>query len=55
MDNCGTNLKRIMSLLDYPRHALVFFAGVEATGINEYARIVPIRQEQLQERLGENR
>ena len=42
-------------ILDYPRHALSFFAGVEATGINEYARIVPIRKEQLQERLGESR
>ena len=42
-------------ILGYPRHALAFFAGVEATGINEYARIVPIRKEQLQERLGESR
>jgi hypothetical protein len=36
------NFKNLV--LDYPRHALAFFAGVEATGINEYARIVPIRR-----------
>jgi hypothetical protein len=40
-------------ILDYPRQALAFFAAEEAAGIDETARIVPIRQEQLQERLGE--
>jgi hypothetical protein len=40
-------------ILDYPRQALAFFAQAEAAGIGEDARIVPIRQEQLQERLGE--
>ncbi|MCP5118381.1 MAG: hypothetical protein GY953_46810, partial [bacterium] len=40
-------------ILDYPRQALAFFAAAEAAGIDEDARIVPIRQEQLQERLGE--
>ncbi len=40
-------------ILDYPRQALAFYAAAEAAGIDEDARIVPIRQEQLQERLGE--
>jgi hypothetical protein len=40
-------------ILDYPRQALAFFAAEEAAGIDETARIVPLRQEQLQERLGE--
>jgi hypothetical protein len=40
-------------ILDYPRQALAFFAAEKAAGIDETARIVPIRQEQLQERLGE--
>jgi hypothetical protein len=40
-------------ILDYPRQALAFFAQAEAAGIGEEARIVPIRQEQLKERLGE--
>lgn len=39
-------------ILDYPREALVFFAGEEAGNL-EQAKITPIRQEQLQERLGE--
>ena len=40
-------------LLDYPVQALEFFAGEEAgTDLSE-ARIVPVRQEQLMERLGE--
>ena len=38
-------------ILDYPRQALAFFAAEEARGIvDDEARIVPIRQEQLKER-----
>ncbi len=41
-------------ILDYPRQALEFFAAAEAENLPwETARITPIRQEQLQERLGE--
>jgi flagellar biosynthesis/type III secretory pathway protein FliH len=40
-------------ILDYPRQALAFFAEDEAHQIDETTRVVPIRQEQLQERLGE--
>jgi hypothetical protein len=40
-------------ILDYPRQALAFFAAEEAEGIDEATQILPIRQEQLQERLGE--
>ncbi len=40
-------------ILDYSRQALEFFAPVEAAVIPPTARIVPVRQEQLQERLGE--
>ncbi|MGA7980172.1 MAG: hypothetical protein WCA32_08070 [Chromatiaceae bacterium] len=40
-------------ILDYPRHALAFFAAEEARNIATDARVIPIRQEQLQERLGE--
>ena len=40
-------------ILDYPRQALAFFAAEEAGEDLANARIVPIRQEQLQERLGE--
>lgn len=40
-------------ILDYPRAALEFFAGPEAEGIDENTRIIPVRQEQLKERLGE--
>jgi len=40
-------------ILDYPRQALAFFAAAEAAGVGEDARVLPIRQEQLQERLGE--
>ena len=40
-------------ILDYPVQALEFFAGEEAgTDLSE-ARIVPVRQEQLMERLGD--
>ncbi|MCP4699758.1 MAG: hypothetical protein GY862_23345, partial [Gammaproteobacteria bacterium] len=40
-------------ILDYPRAAIEFFAAKEAEGIHENTRIVPVRQEQLQERFGE--
>ena len=41
-------------ILDYPRQALAFFAAEEAHGIvDDDVRIVPLRQEQLKERLGE--
>ena len=40
-------------ILDYPRDALVFFAPEEAPGPEDEVRILPVRQEQLQERLGQ--
>ena len=40
-------------ILDYPAQALAFFAADEAAAIGNDARITPIRQEQLQERLGD--
>jgi hypothetical protein len=40
-------------ILDYPRQALALFAAVEAQSLDPEARILPIRQEQLKERLGE--
>ncbi|NEV65162.1 DUF4351 domain-containing protein [Thiorhodococcus minor] len=40
-------------ILDYPRESIQFAAAAEAAGIDRGARILPIRQEQLQERLGE--
>jgi len=40
-------------ILDYPEQALAFFAAEEAPAAGEGARITPLRQEQLQERLGE--
>ncbi len=40
-------------ILDYPEQALALFAAEEAAGIGDGARITPLRQEQLQERLGE--
>ncbi len=40
-------------ILDYPREALAFFAASEAQAIDAGARIVPVREEQLKERLGE--
>ena len=39
-------------LLDHPHQAVAFFAATEAAAIGT-ARITPVRQEQLQERLGE--
>ena len=40
-------------ILDYPRQALAFFAEAEALDLPSEVRITPVRQEQLQERLGE--
>ena len=40
-------------ILDYPRHALAFFAPEEAPASEDDVEIVPLRQEQLQERLGQ--
>ncbi len=37
----------------YPLDAVAFAAAAEAAAIDEHARIIPVRQEQLQERLGE--
>lgn len=41
-------------ILDYPRDALAFFAPQEAPLPEDEVRIIPARQEQLQERLGEH-
>lgn len=40
-------------ILDYPRAALRLFAAAEAADLAADVRILPVRQEQLQERLGE--
>jgi len=40
-------------ILDYPVQALEFFAGKEAGSDLSEARIVPVRQEQLMDRLGD--
>lgn len=40
-------------ILDYPRQALAFFAPDETADVLDDARVVPIRQEQLKERLGD--
>ena len=40
-------------IVDYPREALAFFAPEEAPLPDEEASIVPVRQEQLKERLGD--
>ncbi|MCP4700996.1 MAG: hypothetical protein GY862_29710 [Gammaproteobacteria bacterium] len=40
-------------ILDYPRASIEFFAAKEAEGIHENTRILPVRQELPQERLGE--
>ncbi len=41
-------------ILDHPREAIAFFAAAEAHAIDAAARIVPIREEQLKERLGQH-
>jgi hypothetical protein len=40
-------------ILDYPLAAVSFFAEAEASGVDAGVRLMPIRQEQLQERLGD--
>jgi len=40
-------------ILDYPLDALQLFAAEEAAGLDPSVRILPVREEQLQERLGE--
>ena len=40
-------------ILDYPRESMRFFAAAEAMQVDQGARILPIREEQLKERLGE--
>ncbi|MBK1722746.1 hypothetical protein [Thiocystis violacea] len=40
-------------ILDYPHAALAFFAAAEAADLGAGVRVLPVRQEQLQERLGE--
>ena len=40
-------------IVDYPRDALAFFAAEEAPVPGDDVHIVPVRQEQLQERLGD--
>lgn len=49
--NHDQNFKNL--ILDYLRPSLDFFARPEAEVIPEEARILPVRQEQLQERLGD--
>ena len=49
--NHDQNFKNL--ILDYPRQALAFLAEPEALDLPADVRITPIRQEQLQERLGE--
>ena len=41
-------------IVDYPREALAFFAAGEAPRPEDDARVVPVRQEQLKERLGDS-
>nr|VFJ70113.1 MAG: hypothetical protein BECKDK2373C_GA0170839_12442 [Candidatus Kentron sp. DK] len=41
-------------ILDYPPESLAFFAREEADAIPPTAKITPVRQEQLQDRLGEH-
>ena len=40
-------------ILDYPKQALEFFAAEEASTLDDQVEILPVRQEQLKERLGE--
>ena len=45
------NFKNLV--VDYPRDSVGFFAEAEADSVDAGVRILPVRQEQLQERLGE--
>ena len=40
-------------ICDYPRESIGFFAAAEAQAVDAGARLLPIREEQLKERLGE--
>ena len=40
-------------IVDYPRQALEFFAPGQAPGAEDDVRVVPVRQEQLKDRLGD--
>jgi hypothetical protein len=40
-------------ILDYRRQALEFFSPEEFSGLDDNARILPVRQEQLKQRLGD--
>ena len=40
-------------IVDYPRESIAFFAADESQGVDAAVTILPIREEQLQERLGE--
>lgn len=51
MNGHDQNFKNL--ILDYPREALAFFAQEETSEDLSQARIIPIRQEQLKDRLGD--
>jgi hypothetical protein len=51
MTDHDQNFKNL--ILDYPRQALMFFAGQEIGEDIAEARIIPLREEQLKERLGD--
>lgn len=40
-------------ILDYPEQAIAFYAAAEAQNLDKKPRILPMRQEQLKERLGD--
>jgi hypothetical protein len=40
-------------IVDYPHDAVQFFAAAEAAHVDKRVRIIPIREEQLKERLGD--
>jgi len=51
MTSHDQNFKNL--ILDYPREAIAFLAAEEAHAIDAGCRIVPLREEQFKERLGE--
>jgi hypothetical protein len=51
MTDHDQNFKNL--ILDYPRQALMFFAETEIPKDIHEARIIPIREQQLKERLGD--
>jgi hypothetical protein len=42
-----------VDIVDYPHDAVQFFAAAEAAHVDKRVRIIPIREEQLKERLGD--